>query len=427
MKKRFLSLFLALMVACSTPFQLPVMAEEEATTEEEQITIEEEETTTEETTTEEEETTTEEEQELSYSDNRSDYSKLSDASFANFRSVSTSGMGKNVLYRSSSPIDPSHKRNSYADAALKSAKVTVVMNLSDSKATAEAYSGYVNTYYAKTKKVYMNMDSDYTSEAFRNKLGRGLRYFANYHGIYAIHCDDGIETTGFVVAVLECFMGATAKQVVSDYMTSYYNYYGISTGHAQYDSLAGNLVTQLTTALGLEEDFYSANLKTAARAYLKVAGLTETELNTLSKNLKGENHTQVVRNKKAATYKAAGYTGDTYCSDCGKLLKRGSSIAKLASKKQTIKVSKKASKTVVIKYKSIRRKSTSFKIKAKAKGKITYKVIRGKKKYITVSKSGKVTIKKRAKKGTYKIRVTAAATSDGKYKKATKIIKIKVK
>ena len=46
-------------------------------------------------------------------------------------------------------------------------------------------------------------------------------------------------------------------------------------------------------------------------------------------------------------------------------------------------------------------------------------------KYIKVTKSGKVTLKKKAKKGTYKILITASKTS--KYKKATKIIKIKVK
>ena len=46
-------------------------------------------------------------------------------------------------------------------------------------------------------------------------------------------------------------------------------------------------------------------------------------------------------------------------------------------------------------------------------------------KYITVNKKGKVTLKKGAKKGTYKVTVTIKATKN--YKKAQKTIKIVVK
>ena len=67
-------------------------------------------------------------------------------------------------------------------------------------------------------------------------------------------------------------------------------------------------------------------------------------------------------------------------------------------------------------------------MQAKAKGKLSYKISRYPKKgkkYITVSKSGKVTLKKGARKGTYKVTVSAAAT--GVYKKATKVITLVVK
>ena len=46
-------------------------------------------------------------------------------------------------------------------------------------------------------------------------------------------------------------------------------------------------------------------------------------------------HTEV-RNKKDATTSSEGYTGDTYCKDCGKLISSGSSIPKI---KQTVSVS----------------------------------------------------------------------------------------
>ena len=67
----------------------------------------------------------------------------------------------------------------------------------------------------------------------------------------------------------------------------------------------------------------------------------------------------------------------------------------------------------------------ALKAKTSGNGKLTYKVTKGKSKYITVSKTGKVTLKKGCKKGTYKITITASATE--KYKAATKVISIKVK
>lgn len=106
----------------------------------------------------------------------------------------------------------------------------------------------------------------------------------------------------------------------------------------------------------------------------------------------------------------------------------GEEMQPVSRKNQTITVSKKASKTVTLKFLTLKKKSQSFSISAKAKGRTTYAVTKYPKsgrKYITVSKSGKVTLKKKAKKGTYVITVTAAATS--KYKKATKKIQIKVK
>ena len=78
----------------------------------------------------------------------------------------------------------------------------------------------------------------------------------------------------------------------------------------------------------------------------------------------------------------------------------------------------------------LKKKKVTFSLKAKTSGdgKLTYKVTKypkGMKKYISVSKKGKVTLEKKAKKGTYKITITASKTS--KYKKAKRVIIIKVK
>lgn len=104
--------------------------------------------------------------------------------------------------------------------------------------------------------------------------------------------------------------------------------------------------------------------------------------------------------------------------------------------KQTIVVAKKFQKTFVVKYRSIKKNSKTFKLGTKivtsggfGHGAVTYKVTKypaKAKKYIKVDRKGKVTLKKGAKKGIYKIKITAKAVGN-EYEKATKTITFKVK
>lgn len=102
-------------------------------------------------------------------------------------------------------------------------------------------------------------------------------------------------------------------------------------------------------------------------------------------------------------------------------------------KEQKITVAKKFQKTFTVKKSSLKKKSKSYKLGVKVNdggihGVVTYKVTKypkNGKKYITVSSKGKVTLKKGAKKGTYKIKITAAKA--GEYKETSKTVTIKVK
>jgi hypothetical protein len=99
-------------------------------------------------------------------------------------------------------------------------------------------------------------------------------------------------------------------------------------------------------------------------------------------------------------------------------------VAKKTQKITNIKIKK-------YKVKNLKKKKIIFNLRAKTSGngKLTYKVYtcspKKISKYIQVSKKGKVTIKKGAKKGKYKILVNASATS--KYKACKKVITIQVK
>lgn len=222
---------------------------------------------------------------LSYTDERADYPDLSDAEFANFRAVETTGMGKGVLYRTASPINPEHNRNTYADAAIRAAGVTVVMNLADDDATARAYPGFDESYYATTSFISLNMGVDFFAQEFQEKLAEGLRFLAAHPGVYAVHCTEGKDRAGFVIALLECLMGASAQEVSEDYMRTFYNYYGVNPGEERYDAvLKSGIVKSLCRAFAID-DLESADLAACAQSYLRACGLTDETIEALKKNL----------------------------------------------------------------------------------------------------------------------------------------------
>ena len=194
-------------------------------------------------------------------------------------------MGKNLLYRGSSPIDPQLGRSTYADAALKKAGVTVIMNLANSEADAKAFEGFADTYYAGQKVIYLNLGVDFSAPEFQAGLADGLRFFAENKGVYYVHCTEGKDRAGFVNALLECLMGATFSEVVEDYMTTYYNYYGVERGSEKYTAIAeSNIIKTLQAAFGVA-DLTTADLQQGAKDYMKAIGLTDGEIAALMANL----------------------------------------------------------------------------------------------------------------------------------------------
>ena len=150
----------------------------------------------------------------SRTDKREDYPQLTDAEYANFRAVETTGMGKGTLYRSSSPVNPKLNRNREADAALREAQIRTVINLADSENEMEQYEGFDTTYYACCDIIALDMGMDFRTEDYQRKLADGLRFIGAHEGPYLIHCNEGKDRTGFVVAILEALMGADAGEIM---------------------------------------------------------------------------------------------------------------------------------------------------------------------------------------------------------------------
>lgn len=215
---------------------------------------------------------------------RNDYSHLSDEAFANFRVIGTTGMGKSVLYRSSSPINPELGRNTYADKAAKDAGIITVVNLADNSNT---YEGTENSYYSSCHVTYVNLGMDFLSEATLNGIAEGMRFIINNDGPYLIHCNEGKDRAGFVSALLECLMGATFDEVIDDYMLTYYNYYGVEEGSEKYNAVVNNNLIKVLNTTFKVDDVYKADLAAEAEAFLmEDAALTADEVAALKGKLR---------------------------------------------------------------------------------------------------------------------------------------------
>jgi protein tyrosine/serine phosphatase len=212
------------------------------------------------------------------SENREDYSQLTDAEFANFRAVTTTGVGENKLYRSSSPVNPEINRNKQADAAAREAGIKTFINLADNDQVMRGYEGFDESYYSNQSIITLNLSVDFAAEDFRSGLADGVRFIAANEAPFLVHCNEGKDRAGFVTAVLECLMGASAEEVTADYMVTFYNYYGVEAGTEQYYAIAkANIQKSLAKAFEIDT-IEGADLAEEAREYLLAIGVSEEDI-----------------------------------------------------------------------------------------------------------------------------------------------------
>jgi hypothetical protein len=120
-----------------------------------------------------------------------------------------------------------------------------------------------------------------------------------------------------------------------------------------------------------------------------------------------------------ATANNANYTIEVVTATL-KINKKAQKVKSITPSKKTYKASKKTGKLA---------KNKTFNLKAKTSGtsaaKVTFSKVSGNKKF-TVTKAGKVTVKKGLKKGTYTLKVKATKAATKHYAKATKTKSIKI-
>lgn len=170
---------------------------------------------------------------LKYTDNRDDYA--SDAIFANFRNVKVGFLKENILYRGASPIDNHHNRAKYANDLIEQIGVKYDVDLSDDEKDLKNHfekddfkSEYFKTLYDEGKVSVLSMNMNYKSKEFAKKVVKALTDMSKNPGPYYIHCVEGKDRTGFLLAVIEGLNGANYEEIINDYMITYDNYYSIN-------------------------------------------------------------------------------------------------------------------------------------------------------------------------------------------------------
>ncbi|MBR1708681.1 MAG: tyrosine-protein phosphatase [Clostridia bacterium] len=233
---------------------------------------------------------------IHYYDDRAMYE--SDVVFANFRSVSVSGLAPNTLYRSASPCDNQHNRATYVDALIKDAGVRCILNLADNE---EKIAGYLadNSYetpyfvslYEEGNVIPLALNMNFSAADFQKKLANGLGALAEHDGPYLVHCTEGKDRTGFVCILLEALVGASYDEIAADYMVTYKNYYGITKDSDldRYTVIVEDVLNPMVQFIaGDGADITTADLKSGAEALLQNGGLTQEQISALEARLSAE-------------------------------------------------------------------------------------------------------------------------------------------
>ena len=215
------------------------------------------------------------------SKNRADYKNLSDAEFANFREVTTTGIGKGKLFRSSSPVKAWGNREQIADELAKNAQIKTFINTADSDAKILSLENFSGTYYSTQNFIGLDTGLKFQSRKFRQAIARGISFMAANDPPYLIHCDLGKDRAGIFCAIVECLCGASELEIEADYMISFKNYFGIMPETGEYELVVNSEIRRFLPLVLADKN---TNSQTTKKFLLRI-GVSEQEIATLIQKL----------------------------------------------------------------------------------------------------------------------------------------------
>lgn len=226
---------------------------------------------------------------LKRSNDRNDYPNLTDEEFANFRMVNTKNIAKDVLFRGSTAINPLINRNLYIDNALRKHEIKTIIDLEATLEKLQSYPNFKDSYYSTCDIRPVTIDANYETTKTQKDIASIMRIIASKETIapYYMHCFEGQDRTGFLMGLIEAFMGASFKEIMEDFMRTYYNYYGVEKGNIRYAGMSMNLIKELEDAFQ-NDNLMEADLSELAHQYMLRIGLSEDEITDLYAKLSNQ-------------------------------------------------------------------------------------------------------------------------------------------
>ena len=189
---------------------------------------------------------------LKYSKHREDFP--SDVVFANFRKVTVGRIKDGILYRGASSIDNSYGRAKYVDKLISEVGVKFDVDLTDNDdkikrhfAKNDFASNYFKSLYESGKTICLHMNTNYHEQKYHDRIVKAMVAMSKNEGPYYVHCVEGKNRTGFLLAVIEGLAGASYEEMVKDHMITFANYYGITeeSDKEKYDILKARYIDSM--------------------------------------------------------------------------------------------------------------------------------------------------------------------------------------
>jgi len=149
----------------------------------------------------------------------------------NFREICMGNIKNGVIYRGSYPIFKIDKnRDKLYSELVIDAGINCIINLAGNTKDLETIANLVPWYNTLLKSnnvigLDIQFEFDFLDkfeyDIFNYKLRQGFKFLIAHNGPYLIHCNAGIDRTGFVAAIIELLFRASLDDVIYDYLLSY--------------------------------------------------------------------------------------------------------------------------------------------------------------------------------------------------------------
>jgi Protein tyrosine/serine phosphatase len=213
----------------------------------------------------------------------------------NFREINVGNIKKGIIYRGSYPVfKVDEERDKMYTKLVLDAGINCIINLAGNLQDVETIANLVpwyNTLFKKNNVIGLDIQFDFDFldqfgyEVFNYRLRQGFKFLISHDGPYLIHCNAGVDRTGFVAAIIELLFGASLDDVIYDYLLSYGKEFADAKNNELNFITGRNIYGQINAIVnGKIND--SDNLQAYIEKYfLEKIGLTINELEMLKEKL----------------------------------------------------------------------------------------------------------------------------------------------